>query len=130
MCWGENNYGQLGNNVTLNSPRPVDVLGLSSGVAAISAGMLHTCALTSAGAVLCWGSGASGELGNNSTTDSYVPVAVAGLSSGVVAISAGGAHTCALTSAGSVLCWGQNNSGQLGNNSTTNSLIPVEVTGF
>ena len=127
QCWGRNINGELGNNSTANSPVPVTVSGLGSGVVAITAGFDHTCALTTAGAVQCWGYNGDGELGNNSTTDSHVPVAVSNLGSGVVAIVAGQYHTCALTTAGGALCWGWNDVGQLGNNSTTTSLVPVAV---
>ena len=129
-CWGSNFRGQLGNNSTANSQMPVDVVGLSSGVNTIGAGYGHTCALTNAGAVKCWGYNVYGQLGNNSTTDSLVPVDVAGLSSGVSAINVGGTHTCALTIAGAVKCWGYNGYGQLGNNSTVNSPAPVDVFGL
>jgi alpha-tubulin suppressor-like RCC1 family protein len=105
----------------------VAVTGLSSNVTAIAAGGSHTCALTTAGAVQCWGSNASGQLGNNSTTNSQLPVAVTGLSSDVTAIAAGQSHTCALMTSGAVQCWGDNEDGQLGNNSTTNSSVPVTV---
>jgi hypothetical protein len=105
-------------------------VGLSSGVVAISAGMNYTCALTSGGVVKCWGYNLDGELGNNSTTESRVPVDVVGLSTGVVAISSDGMHTCAITSAGRATCWGDNANGQLGNNSTTDSLVPVDVVGL
>ncbi|MEZ4866392.1 MAG: C13 family peptidase [Caldilineaceae bacterium] len=126
-CWGNNSYGQLGNNSTYYSDVPVDVSSLNRGVSAISAGYLHTCALTMTGGVKCWGSNYYGELGNNSTIDSSVPVDVSGLSSGVSAITAGFNHTCALTVEGGVKCWGRNGSGALGNNSTVNSPIPVDV---
>jgi alpha-tubulin suppressor-like RCC1 family protein len=129
-CWGPNAKGQLGNNSTTNSPVPVDVTGLSSGVVAVAAGYYHTCAVTSTGGVKCWGYNAKGQLGNNSTTDSLVPVDVTGLSSGVVAVAAGDNHTCAVTSTGGVKCWGNNAYSQLGNNSTTYSPVPVDVMGF
>jgi alpha-tubulin suppressor-like RCC1 family protein len=130
VCWGYNRAGQLGNSGTTNSSTPVAVTGLSSGVAAISAGGVHTCALTSTGGIQCWGSNVFGQLGNGTTTNSTTPVAVTGLSSGVVAIAAGGSHTCALTDTGAVKCWGYNAEGELGNGSKTNSTTPVAVTGL
>ena len=126
-CWGYNRYGQLGDNSTLDQLTPVDVVSLGSGVAAISARASHTCALTTAGGVKCWGLNNDGQLGDNSTTYRLTPVDVATLGSGVAAISAGRNHTCALTTAGAVKCWGNNGSGELGSNSTANSPIPINV---
>jgi alpha-tubulin suppressor-like RCC1 family protein len=129
-CWGNNNTGQLGNATTTNSSTPVGVSGLSSGVAAISAGVSHTCALTISGGVKCWGRSDDGQLGNGTYTSSAVPVNVSGLLSGVKAISAGGDLTCAVTTEGAAKCWGFNKEGALGNARTTNSSTPVGVSGL
>jgi alpha-tubulin suppressor-like RCC1 family protein len=129
-CWGLNFQGQLGNGTDVDSNVPVDVVGLSSGVQAVVAGDGHTCALTSAGAVKCWGWNVYDQLGNGSRTGSNVPVDVSGLSGGVVAIAAGDGHTCALTSAGAVRCWGLDCQGQLGRGGDGYSLVPADVTGL
>jgi len=94
----------------------------------IASGNAHTCALTTTGQAYCWGINQYGQLGNNSTTGSRIPVAVqmpAGVSFQYIA--SGNAHTCALTTTGQAYCWGQGGSGQLGNNSATNSSTPVAV---
>jgi len=129
-CWGLNRYGELGNGSTTDPITPVDVSGLASGVVALAAGGTHSCALTAAHGVKCWGRNDSGQLGDGSTTDRTTPVDVSGLASGVIALSAGYSHTCALTTGGAVKCWGQNDFGQLGDGSTTKRSTPVDVIGL
>ncbi|MBI4484466.1 MAG: hypothetical protein HY655_00505, partial [Acidobacteria bacterium] len=75
---------------------------------ALAGGGVHTCALTADAGLRCWGANASGQLGDGTTDQRLAPVDISGLDSGVVAVSAGNAHTCALTTTGRVQCWGQN----------------------
>jgi alpha-tubulin suppressor-like RCC1 family protein len=130
VCWGNNSNGQLGDGTTTQRTSPAAVSGLASGVAAVAAGGYHSCAITSVGGVVCWGRNLYGQLGDGTTTDQLTPTAVSGLASGVAAIAAGGSYTCALTTVGGVVCWGQNNYGQLGDGTTTNRLTPTAVSGL
>ncbi|HRJ40907.1 MAG TPA: hypothetical protein PL105_03460 [Caldilineaceae bacterium] len=125
-CLGSNSSGQLGDGTTIDKGTPVDVVGLSSGVIAIAVGNFHNCALTTAGAVKCWGSNFSGKLGDGTIDNRNTPVDVVGLTSGVAAIAAGSGQTCALTTAGGVKCWGSST----GDGMTESSNTPVDVTGL
>ena len=135
--WGLNQYGQLGNNTTINSRSPVAVQAAGTPmegktIVQIAAGADHSLALDSGGALYAWGSNAYGQLGNGTTTNSSVPVAVkiagtplAGKT--IVQIAAGANHNMVLTSDGAVYTWGWNYHGQLGNNTKTNSNTIVAV---
>jgi len=134
-CWGVNWSGQLGNDSYDDSPVPaaVDTTGVLDGktLVQISVGNYHTCALDSTGQAYCWGVNWSGQLGNDSYDDSPVPVTIdtSDVLDGktLTQISAGEYHTCALDSDGQVYCWGRNWEGQLGNNSTGASSVPIAV---
>jgi Fibronectin type III domain/Regulator of chromosome condensation (RCC1) repeat len=134
-CWGNNGNGELGNSSTTGSDVAVAVTtsGALSGVYldGITAGSVSTCALGSAGAAYCWGDGASGRLGNGSTSSQDAPVAVttSGVLSGVTLtqITAGTAYGCVLGSTGAAYCWGLASSGQLGDNSTSQTSTAVAV---
>jgi RHS repeat-associated protein len=127
-AWGNNTYGQLGNNSTTNSSAPVQVSGLT-GVIAIAAGAGHSLAVKSDGTVWAWGSNAYGQLGNGTTTSSLTPVQTTGLS-GIVAVAAGQSHSLALSGGGLVYAWGYGTDGELGNGSTAQSATPVTVSGL
>lgn len=119
-AWGNNFFGQLGNGTTTSSSAPVQVSGLT-GVVQVAAAGFHSLALRSDGTVWAWGS--------DGVSSSLTPVQVPGLT-GVTMISAGDMFSLALRSDGTVWAWGVNQSGQLGNGTTTNSAVPVQVTGL
>jgi Regulator of chromosome condensation (RCC1) repeat len=125
-------WGQYPGNATNSSLVPVAVTGLS-GVAAIAAGgggYDYSLALLKNGKVMAWGNGTSGQLGNGTTTTSELPVEVTGLSEGATAIAAGEAHSAALLNNGTVMNWGVNGAGELGNGTETQSDVPVAVSGL
>lgn len=136
-CWGDDVYGFLGDAgaCSVGCSMPVDVSGLTSGVASISAGWGHTCAITTAGGAKCWGDSSYGQLGDGTSGNpscgcQRVPVDVYGLTSGAVSVSAGGSHACVVTSTGSAKCWGRNLHGALGNGTLAGaSPTPVDVSG-
>lgn len=142
-AWGANFSGQLGNNGIANgvlSPvgvvykqNPTDTTTLPlRRIAAVAAGGNHSLAMTNYSTVWSWGANYAGQLGNNSTILSSTavqvvdPDIVSAQLRGVSAIAAGGSHSLALAR-GQVFAWGYNNYGQLGNNGTASSTIPVRV---
>jgi hypothetical protein len=127
MCWGANYNGQVGDGSMKDRTEPVEVSGLASGAAAITAGDVHTCARIMNGAVKCWGANPFGQVGDGTKTDRPEPVEVTGLASGITAIDAGRSHTCALTGAGAVKCWGLDGNGQLGIGTITWRSTPVNA---
>ena len=145
FCWGAGTEGRLGNDLSTTQMRPVAVVEdeklnyhFASGIrlnnhSQISAGMDHTCQIKEDGYAYCWGKGDEGQLGNADTSPSTLPVSVLdednsdNAQAGLIEISAGEKHTCALKSDSGVLCWGYGSSGQLGNGGTGNKTYPVPV---
>jgi len=134
-CWGNNQYGQVGDGTsgnTRNKPTKVDTTGALSDLAIkqISTGSNHACAIAGdAGSnndwVYCWGQNTNGKLGDGSTNNSNVPVAVSRgaipIGATIKQISAGSNHTCAIANNNQAYCWGVNNDGQLGNGVTSSA---------
>lgn len=129
LAWGNDGSGELGigakgirlTAVRVRLPRGVKVVSAS-------AGLLHSLALTTTGRVLAWGGNGDGQLGDGSTTDSGVPVSVhLPKLAQIVAVAAGRYHSLALTRGGKVLAWGDGAYGQLGDGSTSDKLLPVQI---
>ena len=126
-CWGRGDRGQLGwqSDDDLGDDESVIARGdlpLGFEVAEISAGGAHSCALSTAGKVRCWGANDDGQLGQGDTTavglaGGAAPGAIPDVDLGgepALQVSAGGAHTCALMASGKLRCWGRGAEGQLG----------------
>jgi alpha-tubulin suppressor-like RCC1 family protein len=131
VCWGLDNNGQVGNGADTSDSRSTPV-----GVAfpggrepvQVDGGDTHTCALMSDGGVMCWGRDHVGQLGDNGTNaNQHEPGSNAVLPDGrrATSISMGGHVSCAVLDDGSLACWGENNYGQLGDNTTTRRNVPT-----
>jgi alpha-tubulin suppressor-like RCC1 family protein len=145
-CWGDNSKGQLGDGTTTTRLTAVSVPNVADAVA-IAAGEFHTCAILANGTARCWGDNISGQLGDGTTTQRLTPTAVTisflqrSPSGGtvvvvplgnIVQIATGRRHTCAIIANGfgSVRCWGENGSGQIGVGATSDVLRPLSVPSF
>jgi alpha-tubulin suppressor-like RCC1 family protein len=120
-CWGNNQYGQLGDGTTVNKTAPT-VIDSGEVYKKISTSLLasfYTCGLTTAGKIRCWGANQYGQLGDGTTTTHSLPTAI-NTSKNYSDLSVGYVHTCAVEDlSGQLYCWGRNESGQLGDYTTT-----------
>jgi alpha-tubulin suppressor-like RCC1 family protein len=129
QCWGNNDYGELGNGTGDDSDvAALPVVGISNAID-LALGFEHGCAVLATGSVECWGDDSVGELGDGQTnTQSNVPVAVVGLDGPAIAVTADVTNSCALLANGEVECWGLDESGSLGDNaSPLNALSPTSI---
>lgn len=128
LCWGSNSDGQLGQPAApfLGHGYPIRA-SVPVALVSLVAGGAHTCGLTAAGAAYCWGSNANGQLGNGTIGGTSVPAGPVSGGLTFISLSAGGAHTCGVTSNGAIYCWGSNSSGQLGDGTLIDHGAPVRV---
>lgn len=124
-CWGNNQYGQIGNGTNTNALVPTQIVMADSSaesedfveVATNYYGNGSTCAVASSGNVYCWGGGLHGALGNGSTSNVNKATLVTMPTNGdkFKHIIGMGNGNCVLTTTNTVYCWGYNNSGEGGN---------------
>jgi flagellin-like protein len=128
VCWGDGQYGQLGNGSIIKSYVPTFISG-DYVFSSIISGDYNSCGVLNNGSAVCWGYNDNGQLGEGSTGNyKVVPVFVSG-NYNFSSISSGHYDSCGVLANGSALCWGNNNYGQLGNGSTSDSYTPVFVSG-
>jgi alpha-tubulin suppressor-like RCC1 family protein len=126
-CWGLNTSGQVGTGTSdAVFVRPA-AAGDGASWVAVSAGAAFTCALDEAKAIACWGSNASGQLGDGTTTTRTSPTPITGGFADWIALDAGSTHTCGIREGGALYCWGSNNRGQLGDGSNESHSAPTLV---
>lgn len=131
QCWGNNQYGELGNGTIVNANKPGPVKGLPAPPELTSSRAVHTCSLMGDGTVQCWGMNAYSQLGDGTNKNSPKPLAVKGLGDKVRLLGVGGDHTCVTLENDSTWCWGQNKYGELGDGKIyTISHKPVQVKGM
>ncbi len=128
-CWGDNFYGQLGDNTGLDQSAPSVVSGALPW-ASLSAGNLHACGVTTGGVAYCWGYDGNHRLGDDSTvTNRAVPTVVYGGRTWS-SVSAFDLHTCGVeASTNAAFCWGYNGYGEIGDGSTVERFVPFAVSG-
>jgi alpha-tubulin suppressor-like RCC1 family protein len=127
-CWGRNADGDLGDGTYTDRAAAGLVAGITDATA-ISVGGHFTCALLRDGTVQCWGSNVDGALGDGTSLASRASPSPVASVVGATHIATGWRHACARLTTGSVLCWGQNTFGQVGDGTTTTRSTPVAVKG-
>jgi alpha-tubulin suppressor-like RCC1 family protein len=126
-CWGIGSSGQLGNGSTATAVAPTQIAS-SDVFRDISVGSFHACGVTAAGVVRCWGANFDGQLGDGTITQRMVPTAITG-PAGVAfsTVTAGDRHTCAVSTAGALYCWGNNLYGRVGDGTTEFRNAPARI---
>lgn len=130
-CWGNNQYGELGNGTTVNAAKPTDVRGFASTPVTTLTRAVHNCSIVDSRAVECWGMNKYGQLGDGTAVNSPKVIPVKGVGDRVRLLGVGGDHTCVTLEDDSTWCWGQNKYGELGDGRIyLGSRQPVQVKGL
>ena len=129
-CWGQNEFGALGDDTSIDRPLPVQPVGLPGPAVALSAGAGGTCAVLDGGDAYCWGSNLNGQLGDGTRIHRSRPVKVQGFEGAGRMVSYGEEFSCGTTRSLRALCWGKNDVGQLGDGTDAAREVPAAVTGL
>jgi len=129
-AWGNNENGQLGDNTITHRSSPVQTVAFGTNWSSVASGRIHTAAIKTDGTLWTWGFNSSGQLGDNTITNKSSPVQVIGFATNWSSVACGTFFTAAVKADGTLWTWGQNTSGQLGDNTLTNKSSPVQVVGF
>ncbi len=128
QCWGFNENGTIGDGTTTDSNAPVNVMSLGGSVTKIASGTDQACVVLATGSMQCWGRNFDGQLGDGTTTDHLTPVDVVSLGGKAESFATGETQVCALLTDGTVRCWGDGASGQMGNGKlTVVNVTPTQV---
>jgi alpha-tubulin suppressor-like RCC1 family protein len=128
-CWGAGSSGELGDGSGTTQWIPIQVAGLTNAVD-VSCGFDHSCARKSDGTAWCWGANDWGQLGDGTQNGHATPEQVTALGSTVAEISANNQYTCARKTDGTVWCWGNNTDAVIGDGTSNDRLLPVQVPGL
>ena len=128
--WGYNTQGELGDNTTTGKSIPVQTITYGSKWKLVSGGGYHTAAVKTDGTLWLWGHNSNGQLGDNTITQRSSPVQTVTFDTNWKLVACGNYHTAAIKTDGTLWTWGQNNNGQLGDNTTTNRSSPVQTVTF
>ena len=129
-CWGYNLYGLLGDNTTLDKSSPVQTIAGGTNWKQVSAGLNHTAAIKTDGTLWCWGYNLYGSLGDNTDVDKSSPVQTISSGTDWYQVSCGSNYTAAIKTDGTLWCWGYNDYGQVGNDSTNWVSSPVQTIAY
>jgi alpha-tubulin suppressor-like RCC1 family protein len=127
--WGANDYGQLGDNTTIDKSSPIQTIATGTNWKQVSCGYGFAAGIKTDGTLWLWGDNTSGQLGDSTITHKSSPIQTIAGGNNWKQVSCGAQQTIAIKTDGSAWAWGYNNSGQLGDNTTTSKSSPVQVTG-
>jgi alpha-tubulin suppressor-like RCC1 family protein len=127
-CWGDDTWGQIGNGATTGTQvSPVQEVTAATNWATVATGSDHTCSRKTTGAIYCWGRGFEGQIGDAGNSNRDTPVQESTAATNWASVTAGNFHTCAVKTTGTLWCWGNDDTGELGDGAPAGDQnVPVQ----